>query len=252
MQKYNIDNVKTLISDITERKFQIIIGRARHKFTDLIFKDKRYKDLIKWLNDLYVKQGYGIKYLIKTYDLNITFPSFRHLILFIPGIELHSDRIATEALKKQRSENAKRQYIEKRGFFKPGCQESIKHKSDERGIQGYYWNSSMNKYVWLRSSWEYIYAKWLNKQKIKWDVECQCYKLNDNHLYRPDFFIFDDNNNLIKIVEIKGFWKRDEYKPKLLNEQLDIDVVIIDNITPYKENNDEKTWKNIRKLKLSK
>lgn len=248
----NIDNVKSLLFDINNRKFQIIKETTRYKFTNKIFDDKRYNDLIEWLNDLYVKQGYGIKTLIKTYDLPLTYSSFRNLLIFLPNIELHSDRIATNALRKQRSINSKKQYKEKRGWFKPGCQESIKHKSDARGAQGYYWNESKQKYVWLRSSWEYSYAKWLNKQHINWDVECKSYRLKDNHLYRPDFFIFDDNNNLIKIVEIKGYWKRDEYKPKLLNEDLNIDVIIIDNIKPYQEKKDLETWKNIRKLKLNK
>ena len=252
MDYMNIDNVKSLISDISNRKFQIIKGSARYKFTDKILKDPRYKDLRELLDDVYIKQGYGIKYLIKTYNFDITFPSFRHLIIFLPDIELHSDRIATDALRKQRSENLKKQYKEKKGWFKPGIQESIKHRSDARGVQGYYWNESKQKYVWLRSSWEYSYARWLNKQHVNWDVECRSYRLKDNHLYRPDFFIFDDNNNLIKIVEIKGYWKRDEYKPKLLNEDLnDIDVIIIDNIKPYQEKKDVETWKNIRKLKLN-
>lgn len=249
----NIDNVKSLISDISDRKFQIIKGRSRYKFTNKILQDSKYKDLKEFLDDIYTKQGYGIKYLIKTYNFNITYSSFRHLIMFLPNIELHSDRIATNGLKKQRSENSKKQYKEKRGWFKPGVQESIKHRSDARGVQGYYWNESKQKYVWLRSSWEYSYAKWLNKQKINWDVEVQGFRLQDGHLYRPDFFIFDENNKLIKIVEIKGYWKRDEYKPKLLNEDLyNIDVIIIDNIKPYQEYNDLKTWKNIRKLKLNK
>lgn len=248
----DIENIKSLISDITNNKFKISQGCKNFKFTNKILEDNRYKDLKELLDEVYIKQGYGIKYLIKHYNLNITYTSLRNLLIFLPDIELHSDRIATEGLKKQRRENSKRQYKEKKGFFTPGVQESIKHKSDARGVQGYYWNESKQKYVWLRSSWEYSYARWLNKQHINWDVEVKGFRLSDGHLYRPDFFIFDENDNLLKIIEIKGYWKRDEYKPKLLNEELkEIDIIIIDDIRPYQEKNDLRTWKNIRKLKLN-
>lgn len=248
-----IENVKSLISDISHKRFKSIDGKKRYTFTDKIFEDYRYNDLKELLDDVYTKQGYGIKYLIKHYDLDITYTSLRNLLIFLPDIDLHSNKIATDGLKKQRSKNSKDNYKNHTGFFKPGVQESIKHKSDARGVQGYYWNESKQKYVWLRSSWEYSYAKWLNKQKVNWDVELNSFRLIDGHLYRPDFFIFDDNNQLIKIVEIKGYWKRDEYKPKLLTEQLkEIDIILIDDITPYQEKNDLKIWKTIRKLKLSK
>ena len=64
----NIDNVKSLISDINNRKFQIIKGKVRYKFTDKILQDPRYKDLRELLDDVYIKQGYGIKTLLKLQD----------------------------------------------------------------------------------------------------------------------------------------------------------------------------------------
>jgi predicted nuclease of restriction endonuclease-like RecB superfamily len=57
----------------------------------------------------------------------------------------------------------------------------------------------------LRSSWEYGYAKFLNDNRIEWDVEARSYLLSDGRYYRPDFFIYE-NNNLSKIVEIKSRW----------------------------------------------
>lgn len=82
------------------------------------------------------------------------------------------------------------------------------HKGNKSYCQGYYFNESMNKDVWLRSSWEYGYAQYLDKRKENWDVECRSYLLSDGRYYRPDFFIFDDKNKLIKIVEIKANYNK--------------------------------------------
>ena len=57
---------------------------------------------------------------------------------------------------------------------------------------------------YLRSSYEYIFAKILEKQNIKYDVETITYELEDRS-YTPDFFIYDDNDKLIEIVEIRGY-----------------------------------------------
>ena len=66
-------------------------------------------------------------------------------------------------------------------------------------------NKSKNKYVWLRSSWEYGYAVWLDSQELTWDVEVRSYLLSDGRYYRPDFFIFA-NECLEYIVEVKSKW----------------------------------------------
>lgn len=243
---------------INELLKNTVNGRYRigiHKLTSKIYDDDSYELLKCFLDEYYVRQGYGVKGLIKKFNLEITYTSFRNIIKFL-CYELHSNNIATDALRLQRSENAKRQYKEKSGFFKDGIQENIHKKNINRGIQGYYWNSFRCKYVWLRSSWEYIYAKWLNKQNIDWDVEVSEYRLSDGTLYRPDFFLYE-NGVISKIVEVKGFWKNRLYKVKLLEDEYNINVIIVDDIKPYCENNiseknEIKIWKNLRKLELKK
>ncbi len=64
-----------------------------------------------------------------------------------------------------------------------------------------------NREVYLRSSYEFKYAKKLDSEHISYDVECLRIKYYDSQLkeYRcaiPDFYIFDSNT----IVEIKSVW----------------------------------------------
>lgn len=248
MDLYNVNNINSLLLDIDNKKFKI----GNKKITDAILNDYRYNDLINFLNSVYVEQGYGFKSIINKFNIKTTYTKLRNIIKFL-NIKIHSNVEANDCLRKQRSEISKSNYKNKLGWFKEGVQEKIKNHKTARGIQGYYWNSYKNKYVWLRSSWEFIYAKWLNNNNINWDVEVCKYKLNDGTLYRPDFFIFDENNNIKYIVEIKGYWKNHAYKTNLLHDTFNIKTILIEDMTPYLEStmlNEIKLWKNLRKLKL--
>lgn len=243
-----MDYIKNFILEISNGKFRDGI----HKISNKIKDDERFEKTYDWLYDTYVVNGQGFKSIIKDYNLEVGYTFLRNLVTFLE-FPKHSNRQANDFLKSRRSKIAKENFKNKTGFFKDGIQESIHHYSTERGIQGYYWNCSLNKYVWLRSSWEFIYAKWLNKQKnVVWDVECKEYLLSDNTHYRPDFFIMD-NDKIIQIVEIKGYWKNRAYKIKMLSDEYDLPVTMIDDIKPYLEyslNEEITLWKNLRKLKL--
>lgn len=250
--KYNIDNVKSLLNDITDNKFVNDKGRVANKKDRYIKiqEDVRYVDLYNFLIIEYVEKQQGIKYLIKYKDLNISYSILRTLILKF-GLELHTPNEISDHLRNIRSINARKQLAEHSGFFSHEVQKKTHDKI--RGLQGYYYNSTINKYVWLRSSWEYIYAKWLNAHNIKWDVECKTFKLNEE-TYRPDFFIYDDNNNLVSIVEVKGFWKNRLHKYyELKNMRPELNLSLITDISPYTENykRDKNTWKTLRKLELN-
>ena len=244
-----MDLIRSFLKDVSNGKFKV----RYVKFSDEIKQDERFDKVYSWLHDVYVKRGMGIKSIIKDYDLPVGYSFLRHLIIFL-GFELHSNCVANSFLKERRAKIAKDHFINKTGFFRDGIQSSVHHNSTKRGIQGYYWNSSKQKYVWLRSSWEFIYAKWLNaQQNIIWDVECQQYNLGITS-YRPDFFIYNDENILTSIVEVKGFWKNRLYKVEMLQEKTNLPIIVIDNITPYcsKSLNEEITlWKKIRKLELN-
>ena len=70
--------------------------------------------------------------------------------------------------------------------------------------------------TYMRSSYEIAYAKWLDKQKIKWNYEPQAFPIQYNYkgkkkegTYRPDFYL----PTLDLWIEIKGWW-RDDAKVK--------------------------------------
>lgn len=62
--------------------------------------------------------------------------------------------------------------------------------------------------VWMRSSWEVLYAKYLDQKKIKWVYEPKTFNLG-NCTYTPDFYL--PKKDLY--IEIKGYW-RDKSKKK--------------------------------------
>ena len=66
-----------------------------------------------------------------------------------------------------------------------------------RGYAGFY------KELYLRSSYEYAYAKYLVYHSIPWSYEDKVFDLGYK-LYKPDFFFYDQNGKIIKIVEIKS------------------------------------------------
>lgn len=66
-----------------------------------------------------------------------------------------------------------------------------------RGYAGFY------KGHYLRSSYEYAYAKYLDYHSIPWSYEDEVFDLGYKK-YKPDFFFYDSKGELIKIVEVKS------------------------------------------------
>jgi hypothetical protein len=54
--------------------------------------------------------------------------------------------------------------------------------------------------IWMRSGWERKYAKWCDKNKIKWQYEPKTFDLG-NTTYTPDFYLPKSNT----YIEIKGY-----------------------------------------------
>jgi len=63
--------------------------------------------------------------------------------------------------------------------------------------------------IWLRSSYEVKYAKYLDKNNIKWQYEPKTFDLG-NTTYTPDFHLLEKNT----YIEIKG-WFTDKAKNKI-------------------------------------
>ena len=69
--------------------------------------------------------------------------------------------------------------------------------------------------IMMRSSWEIIYAKYLDKLKIKWLYESTIFDLG-NTTYTPDFYLPERN----RYIEIKGYWREDAKKKFKLFKKL--------------------------------
>ena len=67
----------------------------------------------------------------------------------------------------------------------------------------------MYKNIYMRSSWEIKYAKYLDKNNMVWQYESKTFDLGDT-TYTPDFYL----SELDKYIEIKGYW-RGKSKEKL-------------------------------------
>ena len=89
------------------------------------------------------------------------------------------------------------------------------------GHAPYHGKGNYYKDIWFRSSWEVAYAKYLDKNRIKWLYEPKTFDLGTT-TYTPDFYLPETNT----YVEIKGYW-RDKSKKKFnLFEKLYVDIKI--------------------------
>jgi hypothetical protein len=169
------------------------------------------------------------------------------------GIIINKANQSNQSLNLFRKEKAKKEYDNGSGWFKQEIRKNLKIKnSNGRGVQGYYYNKSLNKWVWLRSSFEYIFAEYLTENGMVWDFEVETYCLPNGKKYTPDFFIYDEKNNLKAIVEIKGYLTINSYKTEELKSIINAEISLINNISLYKLKNIDylKQWKKLRVLEL--
>jgi hypothetical protein len=217
---------------------------------DIALKSENGVELKNRIYDLYIINELGIKSLAKKID--ISYSECRTLLQLLNIPIRKGYNVVTDNLRTFRSNRLKSEYKNKTGWFTNLDRKT--HKT-QKGVGGYYFNKNKQKYVWLRSTWEYVYAKYLDKINVNWDVEVTQYNVND-FTYTPDFFIYDDKNELVKIVEIKGFWKDKLWKTnKLKTELKNIQLVTIENLDRYILENSSyqkelKEWKEFRKLKI--
>ncbi len=75
------------------------------------------------------------------------------------------------------------------------------------GKIGHHGKSGKYKNIWMRSSWELNFARFLTLSNIRWQYESKTFDLK-NTTYTPDFYLpkFDLH------IEIKGFWRTDAKK----------------------------------------
>lgn len=219
---------------------------SKRKFSRQKYAEENKERFERFKNELETKYNDGFGYKLIARDLGISYTTTRNLFSYLEIETRKGYNVVTERVKQFRKEKANLEYKNRTGIFK-----TFERKTNKtsRGVQGYYFNESKQKYVWLRSTYEYIYAKWLDKNNIDWDVEVKTYQL-ENTTYRPDFFIYEDKN-LSKIVEIKGYWDNRKYKTLELSKQLSQDIILITDIKPYTPIGYRKELKEWKLIKLN-
>ena len=256
----SLQEARSLLKDIQDKKFCRMESREckthSGKFfpvisTDIVAiqMDPRYAAASEFIKSKY-EAGYGMTGLINSFDLPITYSVLRRLLIEgLFGVSARrGNNVVTDRVRELRKERAIKQANDPGNKFgKP--QPTTNYTN--RGIQGSYYSATNKKSVWLRSTWEYIFAKWLDSHGISWLYECYRYKLPDNSIYKPDFFLLDAFGNIKQVVEIKGYWRSREYKVDLLKAVTGLDIVIVRDINPFIENGstyekEKLKWKKLR------
>ena len=222
--------------------YELIASTSKPKRKETLTKNPISVEDDLYLRSLYLDQGIGIKTLAKAFE--ISYSRMRVLLKDYVGIEFRSCKETTPFLRNARSQRVKG---ENNPWYDWPSNKPMLHKIS-RGIQGYY-EKKDGKRIWLRSSWEYIYASWLDKQNIVWKYEDYGIRLSNGERYRPDFLIYE-NGELTKIVEIKGYFDNRRYKAEILKQDLlgKVDVVIIDDISMYiNDERNTETWRQMCK-----
>ena len=78
--------------------------------------------------------------------------------------------------------------------------------------KGCHYNSPLQGNVWLRSTYELGYAKYLDSKRVLWKHEHRTFKLSNGTSYTPDFYLVKKK----KYVEIKG------YTSKIAQEKMNL------------------------------
>lgn len=206
--------------------------RINASLSDELIESKKYLETI-------YNSGYGIKIIARA--LGLTYTVTRVLLKKYFKFDMRTGTsVVTDKLREFR---AKRVSGNMGPWYDWPAKGTI-HNS--KGIQGYFLNKN-GEYIWLRSCWEYIYAKWLDNNNIDWKFEVHSYSLSNGERYLPDFFIYE-NNQLEHVVEIKGFNKTKIHKLTMFENEYNIKVVIIEDIKPYCNDygKELELWKTIR------
>ena len=215
--KKNPWNTQMQDPEIDQKFIDILVELRKNNYgKNLKYQEQAPLELSDYLENLYFKQEYGIKILARAFG--ICYSGMRNSLIKYMNRPIRAGRnVTTNRVRKFRSE---RIMGEKNPWY-DWPNQSKNPIENSKGIQGYY-KKKNGELVWLRSSWEYIYAKWLDKQNINWKIEEKVYVLSNKERYRPDFFIYNDKNQLQYIVEIKGYYKNRINKYELFKKEHNI------------------------------
>lgn len=211
--------------DFNTRTAIVINDSIRSEFESFIATKNPSSILLEFMTSAY-NEGYGLKILCNTFG-GYSYTKMRHFFIkHLPGLMRSGRKIVTDKTRKMRSE---RQVNSKDNAWRGDRMER-----STRGIGGRY-TASDGKSYWCRSTWEYVYVKWLISKGINFKMEEHSYQLKDGRTYRPDFFIYDSEWSKVEyIVEIKGqVFTNNIDKPALLEKEYGIKTIMISDIKPY-------------------
>lgn len=90
-------------------------------------------------------------------------------------------------------------------------------KMGQRFVKRPFYTANNGDVIQFRSSWELLVAQYMDASGWYWDYEPIILE-HDGDVYIPDFAVYDDSDNLIKLIEVKGYYKPDA-KQKLIKFQ---------------------------------
>jgi len=126
---------------------------------------------------------------------------------------------------KKRSKECKKKMSESHKGTQCG-KNSGRYGKPPKHSKGYYYDSPLQGMVWLRSSYEIGYAKYLDEHKILWMYEMETFDLG-YRTYTPDFFL----PQFEKFIDTKGYMRPEsQEKINMFLEQYPWDLEIL-----YKE-----------------
>lgn len=243
---YDVDFIKGWMRDYYKVSD---VGNNQHAKSTLkqewVTKDSRTETVKSQLKERY-ESGYGFKRMSK--ELDSSYTKLRNIFKNLEIDHRTGRSVVTDELRKVRSENVK-------GELSPWFNWTEKYphllRNTTTGIQGYYKRKS-GEYVWLRSCWEYIFAKWLDSNDKNWEYETRTYTFDD-FSYRPDFIVFDEDG--ITIYEVKSSYygvRKDKINElrKVLSPCEKLKV--IQDIGEYTDLSYTKELREWKKIKLSK
>jgi len=111
------------------------------------------------------------------------------------------------------------------GKKRPDIGLRMRGKNNPVFIKPSYGNGGYYKNIWMRSSYEIAYAKWLDGKNIEWQYEPNAFDLG-NTTYTPDFYLPEDDT----YIEIKGYWREDAKEKFKLFKKIynNIKVIVLD------------------------
>lgn len=200
-----VDETRKLLNEIAlktvRREFRSKVGSMTASY---VFEagHPEIESLRDNLQKLYYDNGIGYK-LLSSMLGNVSYTQLRTIFKKAGVKGRTGTRCVTDGLKKVRSERARKSNPWK--DWTGNASLSQMHSKSKRYLGGWYLNPKTGKHVWLRSSWEFGYARHLDEQGKDWDAEVRSYLLSDGRYYRPDFFVYEIGR-LIEVIEVKSTW----------------------------------------------